>query len=612
MKRNLFNWGHTLSTTLKTGEFTPILSTVVVPNTTISGSIKFGVTADVPLRPIKWDWYFEAVAFVTPRRILYDEGVYKKFITGAANGKVLPDDHENSISANFKFPALETESVLCHMGYQDGIAFNFAQTTDELRSAAMIWNWYVRDENVNDEIEIPLTSGEDDPSTWWPNYDKASGMLKVNQFKDYFTSGMTSALKGSPVPVPQFGGTLGLTPSAVPVQSGGLTVTTIQSNVPAGPFTVYSYDLSRDIGTMVFQSGGSIPSGVSVLMQETVDIPNVSGFGRPSWSVSGYSNLVFTSDWRLNYASAGNVWLARLARGLNSATGVEESLFVYINLVAGTNYSSASGVNYADLSTVRTVPFSSLGTPLINDLRFAVQHELSKIMDMREGNRYNEWLENHYGSHAGDNLINIPQFVNACKQRIRFSQVLQTSQSTDDDPLGSFGGFAATGDELKIHWHCPEESILQVFAFIRPRPGYQQGAARWRTELTRFDRYDTPYAHLGAQAVKGREICVTADEEFNNSDFCYQDIYDHLRHIPSRVNGLFRTNKSMWTSQRVFDPTDPPQFNEDFLAVSSSDSDRNFSANGVAPWVVDVDCSLYVLAPMPKRGTPGLMDHIRV
>ena len=148
IKRNLFNWGHTCSTTLKTGEFTPVLSTVVPPNTTISGDMLFGVTADVPLRPVKWDFYFEAVAFVTPRRILYDRDRYQRFITGAANGKVLPDDHEDSVSANFKMPALETESVLCHCGWQDGMKFNFAQTTEELRAIAMIWNWYVRDENL--------------------------------------------------------------------------------------------------------------------------------------------------------------------------------------------------------------------------------------------------------------------------------------------------------------------------------------------------------------------------------------------------------------------------------------------------------------------------------
>lgn len=610
MKRNLFNWGHTLSTTLKTGEFTPILSQVVVPNTTISGTISFGITADVPLRPIKWDWYFEAVAFVTPRRILYDEGVYKKFITGASNGKVLPDDHPDSICANFKFPALEVESVLCHMGYQDGIAFNFSQTTDELRAAAMIWNWFVRDENVNDEIEVPLTSGEDDPSTWWPNYDKASGMLKVNHFKDYFTSGMTSALKGSPVPVPQFSGSLSLTPQSAPVLSGGATATTVASSVPSD-FRVWDRQMAKDVGSLTFQSALQIPAGVTVFNGQEVPI-SVSNVGRHVSNCEGYGPITFTGGWTLQAASNGTISLRRLATALNYSTGTQQALFVYRSLANTTNYTTATGVGYADLSSIRTIASSALGTPLINDLRFAVQHELSKIMDMREGNRYNEWLENHYGSKAGDNLINIPQFVNACKQRIRFSQVLQTSQSTDDDPLGSFGGFASTGDTLKIHWHCPEESILQVFAFIRPRPGYQQGAARWRTELTRFDRYDTPYGHLGAQGVKGREICVTEDEEYNNSDFCYQDIFDHLRHIPSRVNGLFRTNKAMWTSQRIFDPSNPPQFNEDFLAVSSADSDRNFSAEGVAPWVVDVDCSLFALAPMPKRGTPGLMDHIRI
>lgn len=587
VRRNLFNWGHTCSTTMKTGEFTPILSTVVPPNTTISGDMLFGVTADVPLRPIKWDYYFEAVAFVTPRRICYDRDRYQRFITGAANGKVLPDDHEDSISANFKFPALETESVLCHMGYQDGIAFNFAQTTEELRAMAMIWNWYVRDENLDDEIDVPLTSGTDDPSKWWPNYDKASGMLHVNQFKDYFTCAANSTLKGSPVPVPQFGGDLQLSPSVAPVQTGA----TAQA-VYNGPVKYFVYGSDIPGGFVVYDS----PAGIN-----------------PSYTLNPGTVLLDKGILFQNPSSYGANLCCVISGSTVSINGVFGGVFPGTLILDITSQSTITSYNnQALLSGIRVIPPSLAGTPLINDLRFAVQREISKIMDMRAGNRYNEYMEAHFDSKVGDNLIQIPQFVNACKQRIRFSQVLQTSAATDDDPLGSFGGFAQTGNRLRINWYCPEESILQVFAFIRPRPGYQQGAARWRTELTRFDRYDTPYAHLGMQAIKGREICVTNDEEFNNSDWGYQDIWDHLRHIPSRVNGLFRTNKSMWTSQRIFDPATPPQLNSDFIKVSSADSDRNFSADGVAPWVVDVDCGLYVLAPLPKRGTPGLMDHIRV
>jgi hypothetical protein len=476
------------------------------------------------------------------------------------------------------------------MGYQDGIAFDFAQTTEELRAMALFYNWYVRDENVNDEINVPFTSGEDDPSEWWPNYDKASGMLKVNHYKDYFTSGQTSTLKGSPVPIPTFGGDGLIQPPIAPVFSGSTPTFTSSQNLS-------------------FYGDGHL---------------SLTLVPRPSWATSDYPEV-----YRIN---SGDVLVASIllqneaARVVGYFSG-SDYILKRQSKVGGSDWIDSPGLglpytllgsqtstsSYADLSGSRWVPSSLAGAPLINDLRFAVQTELTKIMDQRRGNRYNEWGEAHFGSKLGDALIQIPQFVSSCKQRIRFNQVLQTSAATDDDPLGSYGGHAQVGDKLKIHWYCPEESILQVFAFIRPRPGYQQGAARWRSEITRFERYDTPYAHLGMQAVKGRELVVSNDSNFNTSDFCYQDIWDHHRHKPSRVSGLFRTSKAMWTSQRLFDPTNPPAFNDEFLAVTSADSsDRNFSAAGVAPWVVDVDCGLYVLSPLPKHGSPGYIDHVKI
>lgn len=630
MKRNLFNWGHTLSTSLKTGEFTPIFSDVVVPNTTVSGKFLFGITADVPLRPIKWDYFFEAVAFVTPRRILCDG--YKEFITGAKNGRVLPDDHADAVSPNFTFPALELESPLCHMGYQDGIAFTFAQTTEELRAMALIWNWYVRDQNLQDEIEVPFTSGTDDPSTWWPDYDKASGMLKVCQFKDYFTSAQPTALKGSPVPLPQPLGSMVLDPSLAPTTGQALTINTLTSGSFGWSTRSQTQSMSWGVGQPVYQwnvssivefyrvnAGDSINAAVGTVLGESAVLPidiTVATNATGDWPIVGSAYAQFRVQVT---ASTATTVTARLYVRL-SQSGVDNwtpwaaynpsTTPVQQTIQPMTQRTSTDSV---DLSGVRAVPFNLVGMPLINDLRFAVQTELTKIMDQRRGNRYNEWGESHFDVDFGDKLIQIPQFVSACKQRIRFGQVLQTSAPTDDDPLGQYGGHAQTGDVLRINWHCKEESILQIFAFIRPRPGYQQGAARWRTELTRFERYDTPMAHLGMQAIKGRELCVTSDPEFNESDHGYQDVWDHHRHKPSRVNGLFRSSKSMWTTQRIFDLANPPVLNEDFIEVKSDDSsDRNFAAAGVAPWVVDVECRLKVLAPLPKSGTPGYMDHIRI
>ena len=69
------------------------------------------------------------------------------------------------------------------------------------RAYWLIWNYFFRDQNVQEELEIPTTSGVDDMS-WLNNVNHVKGLFKVAWDKDYFTSCSLTPQRGPQVYIP--------------------------------------------------------------------------------------------------------------------------------------------------------------------------------------------------------------------------------------------------------------------------------------------------------------------------------------------------------------------------------------------------------------------------
>ena len=91
---------------------------------------------------------------------------------------------------------------------------------------------------------------------------------------------------------------------------------------------------------------------------------------------------------------------------------------------------------YADLSSANAIS--------VDDLRLAFAYQKMLERDAIYGSRYNEYLYGHFGVHVPDAYIQFPQYLGGGRTPLNVVQVAQTSQGTEESPLGNVGAYSWT------------------------------------------------------------------------------------------------------------------------------------------------------------------------
>lgn len=194
-KLNKFDLSHDVKLSFNMGELVPVLVNEVVPGD------RFQVQSEVMLRfapmlaPIMhrvnvWTHYF----FV-PNRLVWNE--WEDFITGGEDGTSQPVHPFYSTSTLVNNSLGGNGTLTDYLGIPS-ITSNIVVTTLNAlpyRAYNLIWNEWYRDQNLQDEVAISLTSGQD------TNVEQ----LRLKQRcweKDYLTSCLPWAQRGEPVSVP--------------------------------------------------------------------------------------------------------------------------------------------------------------------------------------------------------------------------------------------------------------------------------------------------------------------------------------------------------------------------------------------------------------------------
>ena len=182
---------------------------------------------------------------------------------------------------------------------------------------------------------------------------------------------------------------------------------------------------------------------------------------------------------------------------------------------------------YADLTNAVTTT--------INDLRqgFAIQKLLEK--DARGGTRYREMLYSHYGVSIPDNTVQVPEYLGGKRIPLNMMQVLQTSETSANSPLGATGAFSNTADSSYLFTKSfAEFGYVYILACIRPNQSYCQGISKMWTRNRRYDFYYPVFANLGEQAVKTTELYAVSSSDFSEV-FGYQEAWAEYRFKPSKI-----------------------------------------------------------------------------
>ena len=232
-------------------------------------------------------------------------------------------------------------------------------------------------------------------------------------------------------------------------------------------------------------------------------------------------------------------------------------------------------INLSDFIDVQlSVSNPDVGSFLIEDLRRAVKLQEWREKNARGGARYTEQILSHFGVRSSDARLQRPEFLGATSQPISISEVLQSSESSQDGtPLGEMGGhgISARGALLCRNKFFEEHGYVFVLMSCLPRTGYFQGIERDFIKFDKFDEYWPEFAHIGEQPIYNEELLFDQSSD-PNQIFGYTPRYAEYQYFPDTVAGEFRTSLKAWHMAREIDNA---ALNGDF--VTCSPTDRIFS-----------------------------------
>jgi hypothetical protein len=262
-------------------------------------------------------------------------------------------------------------------------------------------------------------------------------------------------------------------------------------------------------------------------------------------------------------------------------------------------------------STGMEVDLTGAGTFNISDLRRIVAIQQWKELNERAGSRYVEWVPAHFGPGVGpkDYRLQRAEYIGGVRQPIIVSEVLQTESSDASTPQGTMAGHGISADRNHVGtYRCHEHGWIIGIMSIVPQPVYHQGMSRWWNRQSRFDFYSPEFAHLSEQGIETQELYATTNQTTNETVFGYQGVFDEMRVMPNRVNGLIRPGSGAagfeaYTLTRDF--ASQPLLNQSFLECKPSK--RAFAAQDPTDpiAVVQVGNKIKSLRPLPVVAAPA-------
>lgn len=259
---------------------------------------------------------------------------------------------------------------------------------------------------------------------------------------------------------------------------------------------------------------------------------------------------------------------------------------------------------YADLSSANAIS--------VDDLRLAFAYQKMLERDAIYGSRYNEYLYGHFGVHIPDAYIQFPQYLGGGRTPLNIVQVAQTSQGTEESPLGNVGAYSWTNGRTGYSRKFNEHGIIMTVACLRYRHTYQQGIAKkWRRRV-REDFYDPLFSTIGQQPVYTTELYGMSSVN-KDTVFGYREAWSELRNIPNTISGEMRSGVSnsldIWHFADNY--SSAPTLSQSFTEETPVYVDRTLSVPSSSQdnFILNFYFDMSAVRKMPVYSMPSLIDH---
>lgn len=199
-RRNKFSLSHFKLLTGKMGYLYPIACVETLPGDTFQMATSVFLRFSPMVAPVMTPVTVKIHHWFVPTRLIWDE--FEDFITGGPQGTSVP------VPPHFQYSGAHAMSEGNLLDYFGVPPFNVGDLGDSSskinisslpsRAYRLIYNEWYRDQNLQEELVFPTTSGMDVSA----NFPNANVLMRAPWDKDYFTTASPTEQKGIAVNVP--------------------------------------------------------------------------------------------------------------------------------------------------------------------------------------------------------------------------------------------------------------------------------------------------------------------------------------------------------------------------------------------------------------------------
>lgn len=183
-KRSTFDMSHINSTSMKMGYIVPVMYQECLPGDTWQFDSKFFVRVAPLVAPVMHRVWIDSFTFFVPWRILWDN--WEDFITGGEDG----------MNASVP-PTISIKPTVGTLADYLGLPLSanaISVSALPFRAYAMVWNYFFRDQRLQEELPISFADG--------PDTTTSTVLQSAAWQKDYFTTASPEPQLGPGVTLP--------------------------------------------------------------------------------------------------------------------------------------------------------------------------------------------------------------------------------------------------------------------------------------------------------------------------------------------------------------------------------------------------------------------------